>query len=250
MSGGAGPDKTLPDFNRLASGETPDFDRLAPVYRWMEWLSFGPFLHRCRRAFLAEAGSARRALILGDGDGRFTADLLRANPDIRIDAVDASPAMLAALLRRAGPNAARVTTHAADAREWVRAGLDSWPDAETGPKSGSKMKAGEPFDLVVTHFFLDCLTTDEVRGLADCLCLHLAPGAVWILSDFAQPPGLYGRLVAAPLIGFLYRAFGLLTGLRIRRLPDHPAALAGAGFTLLRRQAFLGGLLVAEIWRR
>jgi SAM-dependent methyltransferase len=238
------------------SGETtPDFDRLASVYRWMEWLSFGPFLHRCRRAFLAELGTARRALILGDGDGRFTADLLRTNPEICVDAVDASPAMLAALLCGAVPNAARVTTHAADVREWVRnwvgAGLSvSRPNARHDVASGSEMKAAEPCDLVVTHFFLDCLTTDEVRDLAAGLRPHLEPGALWILSDFAQPPGLYGRLIALPLIGFLYHAFGLLTGLRIRRLPDHRAALAEAGFTLIGRRALLGGLLVAEMWHR
>src|SRR6185437_1080687 len=59
--------------------DTPKFDRLARVYRWMEWLSFGPYLSRCRRAFLPQLRDARRALVLGDGDGRFTAALLRRN---------------------------------------------------------------------------------------------------------------------------------------------------------------------------
>ena len=81
----------------------PDLNRLAGVYAWMEAVTFGPWLSRCRLTFLGEMRSCRRALVLGDGDGRFTARLLRANPEVEIDTVDASTAMLRALLRRAGP---------------------------------------------------------------------------------------------------------------------------------------------------
>ena len=76
-----------------AGGTGPNFDRLAGVYRWMEWLSFGPHLGRCRRAFLLEMTESRRALVLGDGDGRFTAALLRQNKAIQVDAVDVSQAL-------------------------------------------------------------------------------------------------------------------------------------------------------------
>ena len=97
---------------------TPNFNRLARLYRWMEFFSFGPWLWWTRCAFLGELGSCRRALILGDGDGRFAARLLHANPTVQIDAVDASSAMLKGLRRRAGPHAPRVRTHLADARQW------------------------------------------------------------------------------------------------------------------------------------
>ena len=212
-----------------APDNAPDFSPLASLYRWMEWLTFGPFLHRARCAFLSELTQVRRALVLGDGDGRFTFALLRANPVVQIDAVDASPAMLRALLHRSGPNAARVQIHIADARTF-------------------QPPSTEPYDLVVTHFFLDCLSTEEIHALAAMLRPHLDPGAIWLLSDFAIPPNLYGRIFARPLVSLLYRAFGLLTGLRIRRLPDHPSALMGNGFTLHFRRTFLGTLLIAEKW--
>jgi SAM-dependent methyltransferase len=213
-----------------APDNAPDFSPLASLYRWMEWLSFGPFLHRARCAFLSDLTNARNALILGDGDGRFTAALLRANSLVQIDTVDASPAMLRALLHRAGPNAVRIRCHAADARSL-------------------QPQSTEPYDLVVTHFFLDCLSTEEIRALAGTLRPYLAPGAIWLLSDFAIPPNLYGRIFARPLVSLLYRAFGLLTGLRIRRLPDHPSALIASGFTLHSRRTFLGTLLIAEKWQ-
>jgi len=243
--------------------EPPNFNRLASPYRWMEWLTFGPFLALCRFTFLKEAKSCRRALVLGDGDGRFTAHLLRINPQIQIDAIDASPAMLEALTRHAGPNAVRLLTHQADARNWSpadpgapepgspRTGLSSRGEepALSLPKGPSHLGTGDSkSDLVVTHFFLDCLTTEEIQSLAARLRPALTPSALWIVSEFAIPSNWYGRLVARPLITALYRAFGLLTGLTIRKLPGHPSALRAAGFTLLHRRPRLAGLLVSELW--
>jgi SAM-dependent methyltransferase len=213
------------------SGEpAANFDRLAGAYRWMEWFSFGPLLHRCRCAFSGELKTARRALVLGDGDGRFTAELLRVNPEVQIDAVDASPAMLRTLVRRAGAGAERVRTIVADIRGWKPEGL-------------------ERFDLVVSHFFLDCLTTDEVEALASSVRWSLTEDTCWVVSDFAVPEGLAGRLAGRLLVGFLYRVFGVLTGLRVRQLPDHSAALRGAGFVMERRKEMLFGLLFSEVWR-
>jgi ubiquinone/menaquinone biosynthesis C-methylase UbiE len=206
----------------------PNFNRLAPFYRWMEYLSFGPWLSRIRCTFLADLGLCRRALVLGDGDGRFTDRLLRTNPTIQIDAVDASAAMLNSLLRRAGSNAARVQTHLADARQWQ-------PPAR-------------PYDLIVTHFFLDCLTTEEVQSLASLLRAAVSPSALWLVSEFSIPPGPFGRMVAHPLVAALYMAFGWLTGLTVRTLPDHRTALAAFGFTLVQDRTLLRGLLTGELW--
>lgn len=206
----------------------PDFDRLARLYRWMEFLTFGPWLGRCRYAFLGDLTGCRRAVVLGDGDGRFTAKLLHANPTIEIDAVDLSCAMLRTVLGHAGKNSARVRAQVADVRAWK----------PTNP----------PCDLIVTHFFLDCFTQDEVRSLAGKLRSALLPSGFWVVSEFTIPEGVFGRWVARPVIWLLYRAFGLLTGLAVRHLPDHAAALRAAGFALRKRRSFLRGLLAAELW--
>jgi ubiquinone/menaquinone biosynthesis C-methylase UbiE len=207
----------------------PNFDRMARIYRWMEWLSFGPILWWCRCAFLGEMRGCRRALIFGDGDGRFTARLLRENPDVDIEAIDASPAMLEALVRRAGLHAPRVRTACQDARNWQ-------------PGTASH-------DLIVTHFFLDCLTSGEVQSLAVRVRASAAPDARWVISEFAVPASSrFGRWVARPVVSLLYWAFGVLTGLRQRRLPDHREALRAAGFRLLREKRWLCGLLVSQLW--
>jgi len=217
-----------PEVAREARAATPDFDRLARIYRWMEYATFGPYLARCRFAFLPELATCRRALVMGDGDGRFAARLLRANREVEIDTLDASQAMLSTLLRRTGEDAVRVRTYCADAREW--------------------RPADEPYDVAVTHFFLDCLTTDEICGLAKRVRGAVSTSGRWVVSEFAVPGGWFGRFVARPVVWLLYCAFGVMTGLQVRRLPNHGSALRNAGFTLERRRVWLCGLLVSELW--
>ncbi len=206
----------------------PNFDHIAGVYRWLERLTFANSLWRCRCTFLDDLLSCRTALVIGDGDGRFTARLLEANPTIRIDAVDNSRAMLHALVRRAGANADRVRTYQADARQWL-------------PPSS-------PYDLIITHFFLDCLTTGEVAELADRLRESATWSSLWIVSEFATPPDWFGWFIARPLVTALYLSFALLARTRVFHLPRHHEALTQAGFSLRLTRPRASGLLVSEIW--
>lgn len=205
-----------------------NFNRLAHVYLWAEWFTFGPILSHCRSAFLAEMNNRQSALVLGDGDGRFTARLLQQNPYITVEAVDSSETMLLELTRRA-KHSTRLKTHNADARDFT--------------------PSQSHYDLIATHFFLDCLSTAEIARLAARLRGRVSEDALWVVSEFAIPETQFGRLVAKPLVTALYTAFGILTGMKIRQLPDHHAALAQAGFRLTARRERLCGLLVSELWQ-
>lgn len=223
-----------------------NFDPVARAYRWLEYLSFGPLLEWRRFAFLSDLADRRRALVLGDGDGRFLARLLRVNPELCVDAVDSSEAMLRLLEARVRAVGAspRVHLHRMDARDprlRVAVGFGGRKCDERSPKG--------PYDLVVTHFFLDCLRDDELTALLDRVVPCLAPGAVWVVSEFAIPEGAASR-PARRLVQGLYWAFGMTTGLATRSLPDYPALLTGWGFTVERRQTGLAGILVSELWRR
>ncbi len=207
----------------------PNFDFIARPYRWFEYLTFGPALHCCRSHYLPDLLHARRALVLGDGDGRFLAHLLAVNPHLQADAVDLSATMLHLLHRRCQDiGAARLSTHLADARSFDPTGS---------------------YDLIVTHFFLDCLTQPELDQLTITVQPHLTPGALWVLSDFRIPDGA-AHLPARALIRLLYLVFRLLTGLSITHLPDHTRALRRAGFSRIRQRHSLYGILTSELWQR
>jgi SAM-dependent methyltransferase len=206
----------------------PDFDRVARIYRWAEYAALGPLLERTREHFLPQLADRNSALVLGDGDGRFLAQLLHQNPHLQALAVDTSAAMLVLLRERCAFAADRLQTRQHSA-------LDASPEADT--------------DLIVTHFFLDCLTQPDVNALIARFASTVRPGTLWLLSDFAMPAKPLLRPMAALYIRSLYLAFRLLTGLRVTTLPDPQTALAAAGFERIARHERLGGLLYTELWR-
>ena len=217
----------------MTTAPQPNFDRIAAIYRWAEYLSLGPLLQRTRTHLLDQLNNPDHALVLGDGDGRFLEQLLLRYPQCTAVAVDISAAMLDKLRRRClhtVPNAAsRLTTLQTSA-------LEVDPSPQT--------------DLVVTHFLLDCFSQSNVDALATRIASQLAPGALWLLSDFALPDNHLLRPLARFYIASLYAAFRLLTGLRVRQLPDPQTALQRAGMRRITRVTLLSGLLYTELWRR
>jgi SAM-dependent methyltransferase len=206
----------------------PNFDRVARIYRFAEYLSLGPLLQRTRTHFLHDLPPRHQALVLGDGDGRFLARLLAHRPHLSALAVDTSATMLQLLRHRCQPYIQRVRTLQASA-------LTVTPPPDT--------------DLIVTHFFLDCLTQSELQTLTQNIAANTAPGTLWLLSDFAIPQRTLLRPLATLYIRFLYFAFRILTGLRVTHLPDPQSALTSAGFTRVARHELLCGLLYTEIWQ-
>ena len=194
-------------------------DPIAGAYRWFEYIGFGRALKRRREAFLNEVGDARRVLVLGDGDGRALAALLRANREATVDYVDLSARMLELARGRAGSE--RVIYHRADAL--------------TIP-----LAQGE-YDLIVTHFFLDCFEESDLRQLTERIVRAAGPRARWLVSEFRKP-GI--------LVGLLYLFFRITTGLKTRRLVDHHAFLRRCGFRLSRAESAWFGHLSSELWTR
>ena len=192
-------------------------DRIARWYRWFEYAGFGRALERRREAFLSEVSDARRVLALGDGDGRALAALLAAAPHACVDYIDVSARMLD--LARAHAGTGHVNYRCEDAR--------------TAPLPA----AG--YDLIVTHFFLDCFDDADLEPLIERLADAAAPQARWLASEFREN----GWLVRA-----LYFLFRITTGLRTRRLVDHHPLLKRHGFRLVRNVHAWRGLLASELW--
>jgi len=204
-----------------------NFSRIARAYRWMEYASFGHALEHCRFRLLPRLQDRHRALVLGDGDGRFLHHLLASNHILHADAVDSSTAMLRLLAARC--DADRVTLHCSDALTFTP------PHADYG--------------CIISHFFLDCLSTAECAALVPRLSQYLSPGGLWIVSEFRVPRSAL-RIPAALLIRAMYAGFRLLTGLRTQHLPAYEQALRTAGFELAEEQLQLRGLLVSQAWRK
>jgi len=217
------------------AGWRRSFDLLAPHYLWMERLLAGNLLQRCRTAYLP-LREARSVLILGPGRGLFLDELLNSNPDAAITCIDSSARMLEETRKRvvqSGADPGRVKLIHADA-------------LQTGPQHCP----GAPFDVIVSHFFLDCFKAEQIDQLVERVVRLSTPDVTWLLADFAIPPAGFWRLRARLILRLAYTFFRITTDITTRELATPDPSLQRNGFRLLQRRNYEHGLLHSDLWQR
>ena len=217
---------------RRQPAERPaNFDWLAPHYRWMEWILAGPKLQRCRAAFLHSLPAPRRVLIVGQGHGRFLTELLQRHPGVQCTCVDSSQRMIDVTRRRLaadGFDASRVEFVHADILRWT-------PPARV-------------YDVVVTHFVLDCFRPEQLAQILPALAGAAAPEARWLLADFREPSAGLAKWRARAILELMYLFFQWAAALPASELTAPDFLLAQCGFQLRERRTFEWGLLHSDLW--
>jgi len=208
------------------------YRRLARIYRGIEYLAFGRDLERARFSFLDQLSGCQSILILGEGDGRCLARLIKIATQARIQCVDRSAAMLAGAATRLGSDAerSRVTFREADALT-----LDF---------------STERYDAVLTLFFLDCFTPEEVETLVRHLQPSLTPEAKWLFADFDIPEnrGAFAKVRARFWLWILITFFRWQTQHTAKALPPSETILRRAGFRLASEKIFQFGLVRSAVF--
>ena len=210
-----------------------NFDRLAPHYHWLEKIFAGGLMQRCRTTFLAHTKNCRRALLVGEGTGKFLVALLRANPRIHITCVESCAGMITQARRRLQHEqfaSARVQFEQMDALDWP-------PPAER-------------FDLVATNFFLDCFSAEQLQTLVPRRAAATTAEALWLLTDFRLPERGWRRWRAGVILAALYAGFKLATALSANWLTPPDPLLRRAGFRLVQRRLANFGLAHSDVWQR
>jgi hypothetical protein len=207
-----------------------NFDRLARPYRALERLAFGRSLERARFCFLDRLSTCAHILVLGEGDGRCLERLSRIAPAARIHCVDASRAMLArAEVRLPDAARARVVFEQADVL--------------------SKSFAPARYDAVVTLFFLDCFTAEQVAAIVARVTPALSAGSLWLFADFAMPAGRLASWRATLWLKMLYLFFRWQTGLAARSLPPSEPLIRAQGFQCREEQDFDRGFVRSAVYQ-
>jgi SAM-dependent methyltransferase len=206
------------------------FDAIAPWYRALETIAFGNALQRARVAWLDEIDAPRRALIIGEGNGRFLSALLRIHPAVAVDCVEASERMLSLARDRIGGGNRSVHFHRRDIRSW------------TPPAAA--------YDLIVTHFLLDCFAEDQVAKIVAGISDAASANATWLLADFREPSGGIARLHAQAWLFAMYQFFRFTARIEAHELIDPSPFIRRHGFVLEGLRLFRGGMVKSEMWRR
>ncbi len=206
------------------------FDPLARHYRWMERVLAGETLQQARIAWLDRASDAKTALILGEGNGRFLVPFLEANRRATAVCADASREML----RRAERAATKIGhSHRV---EFLQCDVLNWHPPE------------RTFDLIVTHFFLDCFTEEQLARLIPRFARAARPGCLWLLADFQIPSGRVRRIRATIIHRMMYLFFRLTTQLPARRVTPPDGLLQQQGFRRAARKTAEWELIRSDCW--
>jgi ubiquinone/menaquinone biosynthesis C-methylase UbiE len=199
----------------------------------MECLLAGRVLQRCRTAFLEQTLHATAALLIGAGNGRFLTEFLKVNKTASVVCLDASSRMLEFARRRTAGSAG-------DRVRFVQADLLDPPH--------SPWEAG-PFDIVVTHFFLDCFRPEQLEPIVTAIAGQTSPGARWLLADFRVPTGALARIRAKTILWLAYAFFRIATRLPAKQITPPDSFLKRNGFALQKRRVYECGLLHSDLWR-
>jgi len=209
------------------------FDAIAPHYHWMEHLFAGGLMQRCRTTHLDRVTHCRRALLVGEGTGRFLTELLRRNAEVRVTCVEQSAGMIQQMrrrLRRAGVDGSHVEFQQTDAL--------------------ARSTQGKKYDLIATHFFLDCFEAAQLEQLIAEIAVEADEGAMWLISDFRVPENSWRRWRAQALLTGLYTFFHYATDLPAKKLTPPDDFLTKANFKLVERCIEDWGFAHADLWQR
>lgn len=190
------------------------FDLVAPYYRTLETIAFGNALHRARIQWLGQIPRPNRTLIIGEGNGRFLCDFLHVHPGIDVDCIDVSNRMLqlaAARVRNTHPeSSANVRFLQQDILQWI---------------------PHDCYDLLVTHFFLDCFRIEQLRSIVEKLAGAAARSmTTWLLTDFTIPHTGLARIHAKLWLQAMYFFFRVTARIKANELVDPEPLMIGAGF--------------------
>lgn len=207
------------------------FDFIAPHYRWLETIAFGNSLQKARIFFLDQLSPLpKHVLIAGEGDGRFLREFTWKFPHACVDCVDASARMLELAQKQLPLGEKRVRFFQNDLLTW-------------SPEENR-------YDLIVTHFFLDCFDEPELEKIVASMAKSAAENSVWLLADFSVPGELLRKLHAGIWLGLMHRFFRVTAGISARSLTDPSPFLSAHGFRCAQREDSIFGLVKSELWRR
>lgn len=184
---------------------TSGYDKLAPVYDWLAVFFVGKQIQQAQLKWLSYLSDRKKLLILGGGTGWMLPAVFQINPNLVIHYVDASAKMIA----QAQANAQGSLI------QFIQGTETDIPDKD--------------YDAVLTHFYLDLFSDDQLPDLIAKIKMKLANNALWLVTDFETHTTLQ-----RVKIRLMYLFFRMMTGLKTQALPKWYNTLTNASCITLK----------------
>lgn len=204
------------------------FDKIAPIYGTLVGICAGNRLSQCRSLLIDQIHNPTNILIAGEGHGPFLGICESRYPNAKITVIESSDQMIQ--IAKSKHPSTRATFIHEDLLEWE---LDT-----------------TPFDLIVTHFFLDCFNPSDLKKAINKLSRVATEDTQWLISDFNIPDSGPQMIRAKVILWMLYQFFRFSIGLKADSLTTPDPLLREHGFTRIHHKTLDWGLLKSELWRR
>ena len=206
-----------------------NFDGVASIYLFLETITFGNQLQKCRTSMISHLTNSKQVLVLGEGNGRFLEAFCKANPLAELLVIDESPRMLDLAKRRIAnanpPINNQIEFRCANVFEIL-------------PLSGT-------FDLIVCNFFLDCFTSSEIGHLLGLFRQMLLESGSLVVGDFRKPHSIFGKFI----LKIMHVFFKKTAGISATELTDLHAMLLESSFQKTVEKKLFFGFLNSSIWK-
>jgi tRNA (cmo5U34)-methyltransferase len=210
---------------------TLNFDHIARYYNILSRIVFGNAIHKAQLQFLDRIPESSSVLIIGGGSGKFLREILMKCQVKKILYVEHSAEMV------------RFSKKAIE-------GISQGSLVEF--RLGTEADIGDEkiFDIVITHFFLNLFSGQQLRSAMNNINFHLKPGGIWLFSDFRISSNWFHKIWQTLLLKIMYLFFRITTGLQNKTLEKFDDSFSQMKFLKVEEKFFYAGMISAVHYQK
>jgi ubiquinone/menaquinone biosynthesis C-methylase UbiE len=212
-----------------------NFDSVALWYDTLAAWIFGKAIRQAQLETIAWIPDGSAVLIIGGGTGWLLQELLARKKLQKVVYLEASGRMLD-LTRKKLKGLSPALTATVELRHGTE----------------QRLNPAEPFDVIVTHFFLDIFAPARLQQVTASLKKVLNPHGLWLITDFrlsGTQTGLryWWKKVLVRSMYLFFRIFCRISG---KTLPDFEHVFTELGMQPAHKKYFYRGLIFSAVYTR
>lgn len=212
------------------------FEPIAPYYDYLVQCTSGRLLSQQACSLFSELKTTTNVLVIGDGSGKITEQLLTEHSVAHLYYVEISPTLVSQAKRRLNKFVTATTQI-----DFIQQDI---------------FETELPFqkiDIVLTPYFLDLWNDHQLDVLIRKIAMTLKENGLWYVADFNSDiyhnKGILNFLQRG-LLRMLYLFFRWTVKLTTTRLPDIGLGFRNNGFIVMNQKCRGKGLLVTMVWKK
>ncbi|WP_185974342.1 class I SAM-dependent methyltransferase [Litoribacter populi] len=204
--------------------KSANYDNVAFFYDELAELVFLGAIRKSQRSVLSHITDHSHILIVGGGTGWILKDIADLHlKHLKVTFVDHSELMI---------------KKAKNQPFW---GLE----VEFIHQSVQALTFSKTYDVALTPFFFDNLSSIETHKAFSKINEFLKPQGIWLHVDFENT-----RIWHRVFLGLMYKCFNLLCNVQTSNLPPVVSHFADGGFEEIAHKAFYQGFISAKVYKK